>query len=416
MGFVIFFIFVILYLKDFKYGVICTAFTMQFLSYLGVGIPGVKIYVVLVLLTVVFFVTRYSKFVRGEKYPLPLKIATLIFLLSYAISEFNAGLGHISTVFSNFLTAFFFPIALWYSLDSKDRVKQALRILIVIMSIAYVYGIIEQILRVNYFTLFVNQLFAIEDFMIDASTVRYGLKRCNSIFSYFSTFGVFSVMSFVVFFMMKFVYQYKEKWILYLVLLSAFSAFSTGSRAIFLGLFLCCFVVLLNKKIVKTKTFFRIVLLVLLVLPLFLGVAFQVYDSMVNSDTSKYADGSSSELRELQWAVCEPYFLSSFWVGNGRMYIWEVVQPAHPILQGAESIWFSILVDYGVLGAFAFVSLLLMVGVVLYKVDKRLVCVPIAYLLILSLSPDCGIQYNILLTFCILLVKMNRYLSLQIRV
>lgn len=134
-----------------------------------------------------------------------------------------------------------------------------------------------------------------------------------------------------------------------------------------------------------------------------------VIDSIINSDTSKYAQGSTSDLRMLQWAICLPYFLESPLWGNGRMFIWDVVAKENPMLLGAESIWFSILVDYGIFGGIAFLSLLLVTGRLLFKVKKAFVFFPVSYFLITLVSPDSGIQYNVYLTFVILLLKSNYF-------
>ena len=146
-----------------------------------------------------------------------------------------------------------------------------------------------------------------------------------------------------------------------------------------------------------------------LLLPVLLEVGYQVLDSIINSNTSKYAGGSSSELREMQWEICLPYFLDSPFVGNGRMFIWDTVKEANYGLLGAESIWFSILVDYGLLGAFAFLFMIFACSKHLYAYNFRLICLPISYLLIVSLSPDMGVTYNTVLSFTVLILRMFQF-------
>ena len=91
------------------------------------------------------------------------------------------------------------------------------------------------------------------------------------------------------------------------------------------------------------------------------------------------------------------------------MYIWDEVAPANPMLLGAESIWFSLLVDYGIMGALTYIIMILGCIMLLRKYDSRLIFMPIGYFLILFLSPDTGIQYNLLLTYVVLAVKMYKY-------
>ena len=158
------------------------------------------------------------------------------------------------------------------------------------------------------------------------------------------------------------------------------------------------------------KSFKFLFIVCLLILPLVYEYFSTVVDSIVNSNTTKAAGGSSSELRLLQWEVCLPYFLQAPIWGNGRMYIWDVVAPENPLLLGAESIWFSLFVDYGIMGAITYVIMILGCIILLRKYNYRLIFMPIGYFLILFLSPDTGIQYNLLLTFVVLVVKIYKFL------
>jgi len=281
------------------------------------------------------------------------------------------------------------------------------------MSIAVIAGIIELIARQNFAFNIIESIFSLEDFSIDADSVRFGLKRCNSIFSYFSTYGVATLISLIVFYIKYFKFGIGGRWTSLLVFLCAFAAFSTGSRAIFLGLFVALFTLFFDRKFLSSSIGGKFIFLIMMLSPLLMQIAYQVMDSIINSDTSKYASGSTSDLRLMQWEACYEYFLDSPWFGNGRMYIWDVVKEEHFELLGAESIWFSILVDYGLLGAVAFLYLIYACCKCLYSYNKRLIGLPVGYLLVLSLSPDTGIQYNILISFTILLIKMYQYLPHQ---
>ena len=161
----------------------------------------------------------------------------------------------------------------------------------------------------------------------------------------------------------------------------------------------------------STKAGVLFFLTMVVFLPLLTTILYQMIDSMVNSSTSEYARGSSLKMRTWQWKICYPYFMDSPIVGNGRMFIWDVVKKAHSKLLGAESIWFSILVDYGLLGASAFLYLIYACARHLKRCNFRLICLPIGYLLILSLSPDQGITYNVLISFTVLIIRMFQFLN-----
>lgn len=404
-GFILSFVYIVLLLYDFKKGVIWTAMTIQFVSYIGTGFPGLKIFTVIVAFSFILYFLNLRT-ISQKPYPRPLLYASLIFLTSFLATLFVSRWLHWSTVLTNALTYFLFPFLFWKSLKSKKEVDFALKIFYYMMWVGVVFGMYELITRYNIAFDIIQSTFTLEDFSIDSSTIRFGLKRCNSFFSYFSTYGMASFIAFVVFYS-------KNRWLndgtrnfILLAILCAFAAFSSGSRAVFLGLFLALAFLLYDRKFLESKTGIFLIVIVLVLFPIIFTVLSQVLDSMVNSDNSRFVSGSSSEMRLIQWEACESYFLNSPWFGNGRMYIWDVVRVYHYELLGAESIWFSILVDYGLLGAFAFLFLIYSCCKCLWQYSKRLICLPIGYLLIVSLSPDQGIQYNMLITSTILIVRM----------
>lgn len=413
MGLILTLIFLVLLLKSYRKGVIIIAATIQMLSYLGIGIISLKIQVLVefVAIGLYFFYYKTNGNKKQNKYPRELTIVSLFFILSFVVSEvFSRTTHHWFIIISNIGTYFIYPFILWKCLDSRRNILICLTTLYWFMIFAMLFGLLELVLRSNYVLEFISNIFTIDDFIADDKRIRFGLKRCNSFFSYFTTYGVACCFSFVVFFRMKYSYLIKKKYLAMLILMMPFCAFSTGSRAIFLGLFVILLFMFTQKAFWTSKTFQIFLLIFFILSPVILDISFQVIDSIVNSDTSKYSGGSSASLRIMQWECCLPSFLSSPIIGNGRLFIWEEIKPNNPILLGAESIWFSILVDFGIFGALAFLNLIFCCCVLLYRIDKRLVCVPVAYLLILSLSPDIGVQYNILITYVVLLIRMDMFL------
>lgn len=404
--------FSIMLLANYKRGIVLIAMTIQLLSYIGTGIPSVKVYFALAILSLILYFPNKSKLSK-DKYPKWLTASTIIFLLSFAITTISSDFMHWQTVVVNAIAYFGFPFVLWKCLDSKKQVDYAIKELVLIMTVATLIGVFEAFFRINPVFGIMQNIFITEDFSFDDPRIRYGLKRCNSIFAYFSTYGIATFVAFIVLYVKVFMLKEKRPWLTSLMFLCAFASFSTGSRAIFLGLFLALFMLLIQKRFLKTRTGKSMIFISFLLLPILLEVGYQVVDSMVNSDTSKYASGSTTDLREMQWEICLPYFLDSPIVGNGRMYIWDTVKEANYGLLGAESIWFSILVDYGLLGGFAFLFMIFACCKHLRAYNSRLICLPIGYLLILSLSPDTGITYNIIISFTILILRMFQFTPLR---
>ena len=403
-------LFLLFFIANRKRGIVMTAFLIQPLTYIGSGIGTVSLYYLAAALSVITVVVSKMRG-RITTYPKLLAVPTSMMAISYLIT--NAVCDHPNTmmILGNIVAQFMFPVALWCALDGKERVAESVKYIVLLSTVALIVMVPELILRHNYFTDFVLNNFVISDYVIDAEAVRFGLKRTNSIFSYFSTFGTFCCLSaFIVWIVITKRLSAKRKYV-WLMFLLPFAAFSTGSRAVFLAIFCILMGLFTQKRIMQTRLFKIAFVLCLVLLPFVYEYVSTIVDSIVNSDTTQVAGGSSSELRLLQWEICEPYFLQSPIWGNGRMYIWDEVAPANPMLLGAESIWFSLLVDYGIMGALTYIIMILGCIMLLRKYDFRLMFMPIGYFLILFLSPDTGIQYNLLLTYVVLAVKIYLYCS-----
>ena len=144
------------------------------------------------------------------------------------------------------------------------------------------------------------------------------------------------------------------------------------------------------------------------VLILFSGLFYDIAISIIDSDNSQVG-GSSSDLREVQLEICLQYFSQNPIWGNGRNYIWEYVKPYHPMLMGAESVWFPTMVDYGLVGCINYLFIVLGTIVTLWKKLPILCFFPIAFLFGKTISIVIGVELSTLLVFTILLSKMYTY-------
>ena len=403
----------LLYLvTNFKRGVILVGMTIQFLSYIGTGIPKIKIFTILVCFIIVIYFIKKRQFRSSENYPQLFFYSSLFFAFSFIISEiYTRTEHHWLTILSNIVTYFMFPFYLWKCIDSEKNLRYALKLLKFVFWASFVFCIMELLLSQNYFTNSISDLFVLEDWTEVKEEIRFGIKRCNSIFAWYMPFGLFASCCFILYFILYHECCYKYNKVNFFLIVGLFMSIACGSRAVLLGLVVAIAILALSRKIRQKVLTPRMVLLLILVSPIILLFLYQFFDSIINSDTSQYAAGSNKEMRLNQWAICLPYWLQSPWIGNGRMYIWDEVKPIYYELYGAESIWFSIFVDYGLLGAFVFLFLLFSCSYYLFKINKTWVCLPVAYLITLSFSPDQGSSYNILLTFTILLLRSHHFLS-----
>ena len=190
-------------------------------------------------------------------------------------------------------------------------------------------------------------------------------------------------------------------------------AFLSGSRAIYLGLAFV-FMSLPIRQFFKRKSTYIIIVILILGGLCSLSYFSDIIDSIINSDKG---GGSTAEMRQWQWDICMKYFDQSPWWGNGRMYIWNVVKPANPLLLGAESIWFSLIVDNGIIGCVNFVLLTIISSLTLMvKTNKSLFFMPLAYFAIMCFSTPLGMEYNVLLTFIVIMIRLFDYKGIHSRI
>lgn len=405
------FILFVYFLKSFRKGIILIAMIAQPLKYIGSGIGEISMYYIFAYLGIVFLLfTKYRKNIRT--YPKLIFISTFLMAASFLATTLITTRSF-EIVISNILTQLVFPVVFWCVLSNADSVKFSLKCILCLCVISIIALIPELALKHNYVTDLISNSFVTSDFIIDADSIRFGLKRANSIFSYFSTFGVFCCLAtFIVWIVNKLNIENNTIYKI-LIFVLPFGALATGSRAIFLGI-MCILIGLFTSQDVLKSRYFKIIAIICIIgLPFVYDYIGVILDSMINSDSSKAAQGSSSDLRMLQWEACLPSFLHSPIWGNGRMYIWEQVAPYNPILLGAESLWFSLLVDYGIMGGITYTLMIISCCYTLWRIERRLIMMPIAYFLILSLSPDVGIEYNMLLTFVILSIKIYKFYPLN---
>jgi hypothetical protein len=119
--------------------------------------------------------------------------------------------------------------------------------------------------------------------------------------------------------------------------------------------------------------------------------------------------GSSPELRIIQLGISLKYFQNAPLWGNGRNYIWDVVAPDNPLIKGAESIWFSLLVDYGLMGCISFIFLIISCMVVLWKRNHLYAVLPLVYIFGKTITLIMEVDFDLLLIFTILLLKIEYF-------
>ena len=413
---IITFFFVFLLIKNFSKGVILTTYTVFFLNYLSTGIPGVRLFYLLVAVMIPLFL--YHVYIKRdiklyEKYPPTILFASFFISGCYLITNFYAIEKQTVTIIVNLMCYFVYPYIFWHVVNTKEKLTNLLKGIIILFIIAVVYTFIEVALGNNPLTVFMLDNGFNEGLLFDREQVRMGFKRCNSIFEYVSTLGFLSASAFFMFFFLRYVYKFSDmkKWLKYLLCLLPVCIFFTGTRSQMLAFLVCFFPLLFHGKFYRTSIFWIYLGLIIIALPFIIEPATILINSILESDSSQEIRGSSTQMRQIQLEIVLSYLQQSPIWGNGRLYIWNHVEPDNPALYGAESMWFPLLVDYGIMGAISFLTLFVACFWELMKCNKYFVFFPLAYLTAKTISVTIGIEFYTLIIFSLLLIKIHAYYS-----
>ncbi|MDO5526713.1 MAG: O-antigen ligase family protein [Prevotella sp.] len=398
-------------LRNFKNAVIFTGIVIQAMPHLGTGIPGVRIFpaLVIALLLIYFFLKKkiFSSTSPNLCFPRPIIVSIIFISLCYITTYFVVKQGNFALTIINLIVYFAFPILFLRCLDTQKAMNFLWKVLITFFTVAVFFAFLEQILRHNYFYDVMESLFSFDMWSMDSSEIRYGLKRCNSIFAQSGHMALHSILAFTAFFYLKYFFNYriKSRLLFFLICTLPILVLFSGSRALFVGF---AFIVLCLplRSFFKKKSSYLIAVFLFIVLLVSIPYLSHILDTIINSNKG---GGSSTDMREWQWDICMLYFNQSPWWGNGRMYIWDVVSVENPLLLGAESIWFSLIVEYGIMGCVSYLFFIICSSFAMAThTYKNLFFLPIAYLVITTFSTALGIEFNVPLTYMAILIALFR--------
>lgn len=407
-------VFVIYVFTRFENAVILFSTTLLFMSQIGCGIVGVKMQSVVIVAIVFAFIGKYSKLKnKVTPYPSGWIVCSIFISCCYLITNYLSPKKETPTILANILMYFIAPYIIWYAIGDKATLYRLLKYLRNFFIVVAVYAFIEQVLGFNILhrLLFESNMLAGTTYGDETSAARFGLTRCFSIFPYSSSFGYSCIVAFFLFYFCKYRYrEYDNKNLLAVIILMPICVFFSGGRSIMTTFFACFAILLLDKNFYQSRIF-KIVLICFIVLGAVLIPYFQeIYDSIMSDDSSR---GSSMTMRMNQFDISLYYMMQNFWWGNGRMYTWSTAIPQSPALLGAESIWFELMIDYGMMGIISYIVLMAVLFVYMYKQDKLFILIPLSFFIAKTISKIIGIEFTHLLFFSMILLKMKTYSTIK---
>ena len=378
------------------------------------GIEGVKLSFAIIIFQCLYFfvwIRTNKRAVCKNEYPKWITIPCLLAGGGYILSNLLGEMNNMSITLVNIICYFLYPYLIFKLITNRKELLFYVNSMLFFLLIVCCYAIIEAILNKNIIQEFAQNMNLLEGIMgTEEVGERFGFARCSSILSYSSALGMTSAITFfmLLYLKSKGIVLGKMKEIILLVLLP-FCVLLSGTRSQMIVFIVCTLPFLFYKDFKKTKTYKFLLLLGGIAVVMLSSLFIMIFDSIVHSDTA--AMGSSTEMRMEQLGVCLLYFYSAPWFGHGKNFIWEYVRPFHPELLGAESVWFALLVDNGLFGCLTYLLVILGLIVWLYRYEKILCFLPLAFLIGKTLSIVIGIELNYVIISSIVLMKIHQNMN-----
>lgn len=403
---------------DLRRSVLITSATLMLMPQWTSGIEGVKLSFIVVLFQCAYFflwIRIKKNDICKKKYPILICLPCFFAGIGYILSNQFGDINNMSITLVNIINNFLYPYVVFKIISDKKDLVIYLHSMFYFMLVVCGYAVIEAIFQQNIISNYAREMNLIESVMgTEDVDERFGFARCSSILSYSSALGMTSAITFFVFLYIKsrriHIGKLKEDFMLVLL---PFCVLLSGTRSQMIVFAICVLPFLLHKEFKKTKTYKKLVAIGGIALITLGGILLTILNSIVHSD--KAAMGSSSEMRMEQLEICLTYMASSPWLGHGKNYIWEYVRPDNPALLGAESVWFQLIVDYGLVGCFTYLLIISGLVIWLFRYDKILCFLPIAFLVGKTVSIVIGIELNYIIITSIVLMKTNTLLNHEVK-
>lgn len=407
MSFTILFILIVFLFSRFEKAVCFSVAFYPILSLIRItdSINLFQAYSILVL--AYFFINYRKKHQVMEKVSFPFTLTIFFVCISHVVTNLLQ-VPHWPTSFALIMSEYVMVYVFWMILQDNRNIHYFFSCFTIFMLIITGYCMIEFLLQDNpIYNWYVNSSLFMGYDADRSEDIRFGSMRCHSLMRDVGALGTACCFGFCVFFSylqrtMR-ITKLKKYMLLGLIMLCFASTFLTGTRTVILGIAFCllvCSLSLTYRNKVRLLTFVGVICI------LCSGFLYDIYMSFIDT---KSVVGSSTDMRELQWAIVLQAFISSPIYGlglEGTATIMNRFQGAF----GLESTWFQLLVNFGALGAVAFAVSIIQGGK--YSIKEK--CIPAIavtgmFMIVKTMSSIPGFGNGYFLYIIVYLVMFKKY-------
>lgn len=368
------------------------------------------IYVKETLLYLFFFASLFQTRETEERFPFwPCIIVTIC---SVAISSmYTMNVSHWGMSIKSMISSVAMPYCFFRYVNSRQIVFLS-RLFVLATFFLICYACMELIFNIN----------PIRSFVVDQSGTdievtdkfRYGIKRVQTVFIHPTSCGYFFVTMFI-FYILFFSEKFKEQANLSIILYPLtivgclVVTFLTGTRAAILPLVI--FVLYLYIKRINIKNFVPLLVVSFVVFIVIMFVMseyiMEIVNSIVNPNEEHF--GSSGDMRERQFEIALLYWSTSPFIGLGPGMTFDEVTVLNEDMYGAESVWFPIMIDYGILGCFAYILYYIDAFRYMWKKRKEIVLFLFLLLMMNTATSVPGFEYTFILCMTLFAYRLTQF-------
>lgn len=338
--------------------------------------------------TILIVITLFIWLIRGHNKVFVIKksiftFGILLMSISFIVSNYYGVVKHTPSVFLSIIHLLSIYVIIDCLNNNQKTSYFAIQTVVSLSTLFSINGLIETLTHINPLLNLGIDIGLISNDIPIIEEVRFGFKRAQSVFDMHTSWGGYTLLSFcLVFFIIKYK-GYIIKHPFFLLSIIGANCFLTGARSAILG-FVISFIAFINFDDLIERKNKKIICILLILSFLFLDYFQTIISSFQNTDN---VDGSNVDMRENQFEICFYHFLKSPIYGNGISYTWEFALPMDKNLNGAESLWIPILIDQGIIGVIAIVTMYLLAAVYLYKTgNTKFIFVLLGFLVFNTLS------------------------------
>lgn len=357
-----------------------------------------------------FLVLYYKDICNYIKYRETYFFSFIAYTILIVISAIIAQQKHYFLALQNIFGFVVIPLCTYICLQSKKNVTSFIKLAYWSCLICVCYAFIEIVTSSNPIveTAIGQDVFSGE--LMTGS--RFGFKQIQCVFSYHETAGCFFWMMAVYFTWLLLTENNvigKSK-LFVIIILASMCCFLTGSRSSIVSL---CIGML--PLAIANKKYILLVPIVILVCAYVMPEYFvNIYSSIIDSDNANM--GSSSDLRDRQLNESLYFMFNSPngpLLGHGLGYADDKLIGNVADLAGAESLWFRVMIDQGILGIIIMAYFFIYSLIVSLKVNKYLPTLVLAFLCAKTVAVVPCVEVSWLFVFVMFFVVQSRINVLQ---